>query len=310
MEFMDRKLNIALIGCGIWGKNILRDLLSLGVDTTVIDVNDNLKDEITGIGAKSFYSKIPEFNQYDAVVISTPAITHRNVLEQLIEFENPVYIEKPLCTTMDDLEWIKSSYSGKNIFLMHVWRYHNGIIELGNIAKNNMLGKPVRLITKRTNWTSPRQDVDTIWTLLPHDLTIAIEVLGFIPEPVSATCEIYGNKARGMTGFMGSVPGFSFEVSNRYFDKRREVRLHCENGVAVLKDGLTDHVELYHGDDYSYPEDVKTENIFFDNTPPLKKEINVFIDYINGGKKPKSSLEEGINVVEKIIELRQLANIE
>lgn len=307
---MDRNINVGLIGCGIWGKKILRDLLSLGASTTVIDINSDIEADVIKLGATSFSLDIHEPDQYDGIVISTPASTHRLLLEKLSDYQKPVFIEKPLCCSLEDLDWIKQNCSARDIHLMHVWRYHNGIIELGKTAKDKKLGNPIQLVTKRTNWTSPRQDVDSVWTLLPHDLTIAKEVFGYIPQPVSAVSEIYSGIPKGMAGILGKAPSMIFEVSNRYFDKRREVRLHCEGGIAVLQDEITDHIEIYYGGPDSNFDDIETDKIYFDNTPPLKRELGIFIDYLESGEKPKSDLNEGIDVVERILELRELANLE
>lgn len=306
---MEKKIKIALVGCGNWGMNILRDLLSLEADVSVIDSDIKLEKKVISLGATSFFKDLSKTEQFDGIIISTPASTHRILLEKLKNCGKPIFVEKPLCTSGEDLEWIKKNCDGMQIFLMHVWRYHAGIVELGTIAKEKKLGNPVQLVTKRTNWTSPRQDVDSVWTLLPHDLTIAKEILGYIPEPRNAVCEVYNGTPRGMSGALGEVPGMIFEVSNRYFDKRREVRLHCENGVAVLKDEITDHIDIYLGGPESKMDSVKPDKIYFQNIPPLKTEIDVFLEFIKAVDKPKSDLVEGIEVVEKIIKLRELAGI-
>jgi len=306
---MKEKLKIGLIGCGTWGKNILADLVLLGADTTVFDINPAIKNDIISLGANSFETEILNIDRFDGLVVSTPAVTHLEILDTISEFNKPIYLEKPLCTSKVDLERVKQELCGKKIFLMHVWRYHNGIIELGRIAKNKNLGNPVQLITKRTNWTSPRQDVDSVWTLVPHDLTIVLEIFGYIPEPKSAICEFYKNKPKGMLGIMGEEPSFIFEVSNRYIDKRREVRLHCENGVAVLKDEKVNYIDIYTGDSNSVSEKIIPEKIEFQNSPPLKKELETFLEYLNGGDAPKSSLQEGILIVENILLLRKLAGL-
>ena len=306
---MKEKINIGLIGCGIWGKKILRDLVELGSKTTVIDVDPAIKDDVINLGANSFETQISNLDRFDGLVISTPAITHLEILETISGFNKPVFLEKPLCTSKTDLEEIKKEFSNKNIFMMHVWRYHNGIVELGRIAKSKSLGRPIQLLTKRTNWTSPRQDVDSVWTLVPHDLTIVLEIFGYIPDPKIAVCENYHNIPRGMLGIMGENPSFIFEVSNRYTDKRREVRLHCEKGIAILGNENSEYIEIFKGDSESKIENVVEEKIYFDNDPPLKKELNIFLDYIRGGNEPKTGLLEGIQVVEKILELRNLAKL-
>ena len=306
---MERKIQIALVGCGNWGMNILRDLLSLDADISVIDIDDRLEKEVIRLGANSFFREVDGLEELDGIIISTPASTHRLLLEKFKDYEKPIFVEKPLCTSREDLEWIKKNCSEMQIFLMHVWRYHEGIIKLGRIAKEKTLGNPVQLVTKRTNWTSPRQDVDSVWTLLPHDLTIAKEILGYIPEPRNAVSEIYNGTARGMSGALGQFPGMIFEVSNRYYDKRREVRLHCENGVAVLKDEVADHIDIYYGGPESTIDSVKPDKVYFENRPPLKTELVIFLEFIKANEKPKSDLNEGIEVVEKILKLRELADI-
>lgn len=301
-------MKIGLIGCGKWGRNILRDLVSLNIDVIVYEVDEKKKEAAFKQGAKKFKTGLEELGNLDGLIICTPATTHAELLNKLKEFDKPVFVEKPLCTNINDLEFIKK-HSDKDIFLMHIWRYHAGIVGLGEINRSRELGNLVQLKTIRANWTSPRVDTDSVWTLVPHDLTIAYEILGYIPEPIFATCEIYGGQPKGMLGILGKSPKFIFEVSNRYFDKRREIRAHFENGVAVIKDEKVDYIEIYHGNEKTRAEDVKVEKRFFDNSLPLKKELSSFIQCLNGGNRPKSDLQEGIKVVENILKLRKLAGL-
>ncbi|MGH7886023.1 MAG: Gfo/Idh/MocA family protein [Thermodesulfobacteriota bacterium] len=305
---MEKKLKIGLIGCGIWGKNILRDLILLGVEVYVYEVDEKEKENSLKLGANKYITKMEELSYLDGIIISTPATTHANILNSLEDFDRPIFVEKPLCTSESDLESIKK-LADKDIFLMHIWRYHAGIIELGKINKSKELGELVRLKTSRTNWTSPRVDTDSVWTLAPHDITIALEILGYIPKPNYATCEVYNGEPKGMVAVLGKSSEFIFEVSNRYFDKKREVRGHFEKGVAVLKDEKVNFLEIYHGDENSKLEKVKVEKRYFNNDFPLKKELSAFIDYINCGEPPKSNLQEGIDVIETVLKLRELTGL-
>lgn len=305
---MEKKLNIGLIGCGIWGKNILRDLIYLGAEVYIYEVDEKEKENASELGASGYFTKLEKLNSLDGFIISTSATTHANILKSLDDFNKPIFMEKPLCTTSHDLESIRR-FEDKDIFLMHIWRYHSGIIKLREIVESKELGELIKLKTVRANWTSPRVDTDSVWTLVPHDITTALEILGYIPEPRFATCETYNGEPKGMLGVLGNSPKFIFEVSNRYFDKRREVRCHFEKGVAVLKDEKVNYIEIYRGGAESKPESVKFEKISFDNYSPLKRELLAFFDYINGGDPPKSNLSEGIDVTETVLKLRKLAGL-
>jgi predicted dehydrogenase len=189
---------------------------------------------------------------------------------------------------------------------MHNWRYHARIQLLTDITKSQELGELVFYKSNRCNWTSPRSDVDSVWTLIPHDITIAFHILGYFPEPIAAVVENYGGIQRGMTALLGKNPACVFEVSNRYADKRREVRLHFTKGVAVLKNEVVDYIEIYHGDDCSNPDEMRLEYRSFEPIPTIRKELEIFLGFLAGGMPPKTTLQEGIRVVEIIHQLKKL----
>ena len=299
-------MTIGLIGCGIWGKAILRELFSLNISTKVFDPNPAAQAEIAAIFPNSLVSIIENLKLVDGIILASPSATHRFILEQIIPWGIPIFIEKPLTTSLDDANALRQ-YAQKPLFMMHIWRYHSGIQLLGKIAKEKQIGDITALYTRRCNWTSPRTDTDSIWNLAPHDLTISIEILGSIPLPKAVSIEWHGEVARGMTALLGDNPLVQIEVSNRYFDKRREVRLHGTDGIAVLADEKVDYIDIYYGNDESYPSPIRHERLFFDSTPPLKKEILAFINYLNGGPPPISDFQEGLLTIELLTKLHAMA---
>jgi predicted dehydrogenase len=161
----------------------------------------------------------------------------------------------------------------------------------------------------RTNWTSPRTDVDSIWNLAPHDLTLAIEILGHIPVPRAAIAEVHAGRAVGMTALLGDSPWLIFDVSNRYRDKRREVRVHGRDGVAVMTDPESGRIELTRGDLTSAPSAATTDVRAFATESALRRELAAFLGFVDGGPPPKTSAQEGANVVRCVEELRGLAGV-
>lgn len=304
--FMKQNSSIGLIGVGIWGEKILRDLVALGAEVWVIEQDNRHLEKALKMGASRYLTEIPVDDLPDGWVVSTPAATHFEVLKKLFLLGKPIFVEKPLTCNYSEASLLRQLATSPT-FVMHNWRYHEGIRMLSAIAKSGELGEVIFFKSNRCNWTSPRSDVDSVWTLIPHDITIAYSVLGYFPEPKAAVVEEYGGIQRGMTAFLGKNPACVLEVSNRYGDKRREVRVHFTKGVAVLKNETVDYLEIYHGDDRSKPEEITLEIRKFEPIQPLRKELEIFLGYLTGGPAPETSLEEGIRVIQLIDQLKTLA---
>lgn len=297
---------IGLIGCGIWGKNILRELISLNIDVKVVDSHPVIKAELADTHPQLSVNSLDELSLTDGIILASPSATHRQILEQIIPWNLPIFVEKPLTTSLGDAKAIQQ-IAHNNLFMMHIWRYHAGIQLLGEIARTHEIGNVTALYTSRCNWTSPRTDTDSVWNLAPHDLTIAIEILGHVPTPIAVSIEWHNGMARGMTALLGETPFVQIEVSNRSVTKRREVRLHGTEGIAVLTDEKVDYVDIFYGNDHSYPSPIRQERRYFDSTPPLKRELMAFVGFLNGGPAPISSFQEGIDTVEILSQLHQMA---
>jgi len=298
---------IGLVGCGIWGRNILRDLLILGQEVVVIDHSEENRNKALSMGASKAWNEKPKSMAPEGWIISTPATTHYTVLKEFLSDNVPIYVEKPLTCDRNESEKLLS-LNRKDIFVMHNWKYHSGIQMLTELVQSRELGELKFYKSNRCNWTSPRSDVDSVWTLIPHDITIASTMLGYFPEPKAAIVEKYNGIERGMTALVGDEIPCVLEVSNRYPDKRREVRLHFSKGVAILKDEKVDYIEIYHGDDRSNPDTIKYEKRQFSKVSPLIAELNSFIQYLQGGEEPLSNLKDGVQVIQMIDKLKNLAN--
>jgi predicted dehydrogenase len=298
---------IGLVGCGLWGKLVLRDLLNLRVSVVVADVDPAARAAAAALGVTAF-GNIEALPAVDGLIVATPAVTHTAVITALVPRAVPTLVEKPFTTNAIEAARLAEQGGGR-LFVGHTWRYHPGIQLLGEIARSGEIGPVVGLRSTRTNWTSPRTDVDSIWNLAPHDLTLAIEILGHIPPPRAAVAEVHDGHAVGMTALLGDTPWLIFDVSNRYRDKRREVRVHGEHGVAVMTDPDLGRVEITRGDARSRPDATVTETRAFSSESALARELATFLRFIEGGPPPKTSAAEGAEVVACVARLRELAGL-
>ena len=298
---------IGLVGCGLWGKLVLRDLLALDVQVVTADIDPSARAAAAAAGV-TVVADPSELPAVDGLIVATPAITHARIVTALLPRAVPVLVEKPFTTNTAEAERLARD-GGDRLFAGHTWRYHPGVQLLGEIARSGELGPIVGLRSTRANWTSPRTDVDSIWNLAPHDLTLAIEILGGIPAPRAAVAEVHGGRAVGMTALLGDEPWLVFDVSNRYRDKRREVRVHGRNGVAVMADPESGRIDITRGDLTSSPADAIHEVRAFSSESALTRELTAFLAFIEGGPPPKSSAAEGVDVVRCVARLRELAGV-
>ena len=288
---------VAVVGCGRWGRLIAADLEALGADVVAID-----PDPSTGACVAS----LDQAGSVDGIVVATPASSHADVLRAVAPLGVPVFCEKPLTDRVADAEEVVALL-GDRLHVMHVWRYHPGVEMLGELARGGALGEVRGLRTARTGWTSPRTDVDAIWTLVPHDITLAIEILGHIPTPRAALVEVLDGRAVGIWAQLGGDDGpfVAVEASTRFGDKRREVRVHGSEAVAVLRHPDDSEIVIERGRDA----EPRIETVSFTPDPPLRRELAAFLGHLDGGAAPKSSGREGLEVVRAVAELRALAGL-
>jgi len=302
------QVTIGLIGCGRWGLNILRDLLKLRCRVVVVEIDPTNRTRAAALHPGLVVSSISEVPEVDGIVVATPATTHAAVVEGVLDRGVPVFCEKPLTTDPESaLRLVEAG--GDRLFVMHVWAYHRGVMRLAEIARNGELGPVLALRTERKNWTSPRTDTDAIWTLVPHDLSIGLAILGQIPTPRSAVVEVIADKAVSLIAVLGDAPFLALDCSTRFAEKRREVRLHCRDGVAILPNSESPFIEILRSTP-PIDEVPAVERQLLTGDAALFRELCVFVDYLRGGPRPPTDAREGLAVVEGVSALRALAAVE
>ena len=286
------------MGCGSWGRYILRDLLSLGCSVSVVARSPESRARAEGVD--TIVGTVAELPEVDGIVIATPTTTHATVIEQALERGVPVFVEKPLTNDPAAADRL-AAMAGKRLFVMDKWRYHLGVELLRDLARDGSLGAVRGLLTTRIGWGNPHDDVDAAWVLAPHDLSIALEILGELPGARAAVADLSSGEVQGLVGLLGERPWHRLEISVRSPERRREVQLVCQEGVALLADGYSEHV-LVHRDGADEPErrEIAAEL-------PLLRELRAFVEHLQGGPPPRSSAAEGALVVRRIAELRALA---
>jgi predicted dehydrogenase len=294
---------VGLVGCGNWGRHILRDLVALGCEVPVVARSDESKVRAREGAAAAIVQSVASLPRLDGAVVASATSAHAAVIDELLALGVPVFCEKPL--TDDPAEANRlAALAPDTLFVMDKWRYHPGVRELAAIARERRLGTVAGLVTRRVGWGNIHDDVDAVWVLAPHDFAIALEIFGALGRPEAAVAHAFGSRVEQLTGLLrGADWWHTLEVSARSPKRRRVIELHCEGGVAVLSDGWAEHVSVF----TDGHEGVAEQRVEARGELPLLAELRAFVEHLGGGPPPRSSAAEGAAVVAAIAELRTLA---
>jgi predicted dehydrogenase len=172
---------IGLIGCGAWGAHILRDLQSCGAVVHVADPSESARRHANTLGAKSIVEDVSQLPQCDGYIIAAPTALHAGLIEALLDSGRPIFTEKPMTGDVASAQRIADA--GKDrVYVMQKWRYHPGIERMRQELAGGRIGDILAIHLQRSGWGRSQRDINAIWTLMPHDLSIVLHWLGGIPR--------------------------------------------------------------------------------------------------------------------------------
>ena len=205
-----RKWGIGVIGCGEWGPNHLRNFSALP-NAAIVAVADarevrlqRVMAQYPGAAACRGGEELLQVPGLDAVIVATPAVTHYSIVREAILANKHVLCEKPLCTRVDEAEELLKLAHERNVRLMvgHVFLFNAGIRKLKDVVLSGTLGPIFYLVSRRTNLGPIRADVDAIWDLASHDISIANFLLDGVPSEVSAVGKGFLRESVADVGFI------------------------------------------------------------------------------------------------------------
>ena len=324
-------LNIAIIGLGYWGPNLLRvfDTLDECVVRYCCDSDDgirrNYQNAYPHISILDEFEAILNDPHLDAVVIATPAPTHYFLAKRALECNKHVFVEKPLTLKLENSIELTELAEQKKITLMvgHLMLYHPAVEWLKNTIVEGKLGKIHYLYSQRLNLGRIRSEENAMWSLAPHDISIALHLIGKSPESV---------KASGYAYLQPSIEDVVF--INLEFANKIAAHIHCSwldpNKIRKLTVVGSKSMAVF--DDINKEEPIRVyDKVFnYDNTDtiqdlpppavrfgdiwipqissdePLMRECQHFLDSINNSTTPKSDGQNGVEVL-RVLQKAQYA---
>lgn len=312
------KAKIAVIGCGHWGKNLVRNFKELGALKYICDANKDHADEMAK-NNNVISATIDEVlkSDVDGVVIAAPAEQHYDLAKAVLKAGKNVFVEKPLSLEVEEAKELcaLSKKMEKILMVGHLLQYHSGFLKIKELVQNGKLGKLQYIYSNRLNLGKFRNEENILWSFAPHDISMILSLAGGVPDTVFATGSAHLNKnIQDITTthltFKNGIQSHIF-VSWLHPFKEQKLVVVGERGMAVFDDGLdwSEKVKLYpHKVNWvngmPQPQKAEFENISLKTEEPLKLECSHFLECIDENKIPRTDGEEGLRVL-KVLDASQ-----
>jgi predicted dehydrogenase len=326
-------ITIAVIGCGHWGPNFVRNFTRLP-GSAVLEVCDSDTKKLRHI--KSLYPSVktqPDYRgvlrnkRIDAVVIATPAATHYQLAREALACGKHVLLEKPIALGLREAENLVAISKRRNKVLMvgHTFLYHPAIRTMKKIIDKQELGSLYYLHAKRTNLGPLRKDVSAMWDLAPHDISIFNYLIGSTPIQAVARGQDYLQKKTIDVAFITLTYPHNIiaNIHVSWLDPRkvREVTVVGSRKMLVFDDLSQDApIRMYdkrvmkkkYGQDYTSFEEFQmiiheglVTNPVFKTEEPLKVECEHFLSCVKTGELPLTCGEHARTILKTLLAAQQ-----
>lgn len=316
-------ISVGVVGCGYWGPNLIRNFYSLS-DCRVGKICDSSRERLEHVGRLytasqlvQDFASVVEDPDIDAVAIATPVHTHFPLARQSLLAGKHTFIEKPMATSVGECRELIDIARDNSLMLMvgHTFVYNPTVRKIKELVDSGELGEIMYISSRRLNLGLFQHDINVVWDLAPHDISIILYILG--KDPLSVNCQGRAHIRPGIED-VASVTlnfengGFAM-VHSSWIDpkKVREITIVGDKKMLVYDDNeplekikiydkrveKPPHYDTFAEFTYSYHYgDMHAP--YVKQVEPLKAECKCFLDSIRNGVACESSGEDGLRVVQ------------
>ncbi len=311
---MTKELNIALIGCGNWGKNIARNLHEMGSLACIYDINKRLSEKLS----RKYNSPIFELNRIfenkniTGIVIASPAITHRDLATHALENDKDVLIEKPFCLSLPDAQKLSLLATNKNKILMagHLLNYHNAFIKMKELIRNGKIGLPQNIRANRLALGAVRSKESVIYDLSAHDISMILSITEELPIDVSVQSIHHHNNIGPdiISVKLSFSKGVTALINSDWMCPYKEHKFSVigTKGSLIFDDTKNWSEKLLYNPSFVTSKNsiitAPLEKIKTKENEPLKSELEEFVSSVYSRKSPLTDHKEALKV-QKVMDM-------
>ncbi len=325
------QVGIGVIGLGHWGPNYLRTFRQLA-DARVVFASDSDGSRLEALSSlypevefTGDYREVLRSGEVDAVVVATPGKTHREIAGAALESGKDVLCEKPLAVSSAECRELNSLAGRKKRVLMvgHIFMYNAGIQKIKQYIESEKMGKVYYMTSMRTNPGPVREDVNVVYDLATHDVSIFNYLMGGPPKKASAQAASFLKPGREDIGFITlHYPGGTLghvHVSWLTPRKQREIMVVGSHRMIIWDDlnplepvrvhSRGSLEEPFYSDFGSFVRMARASDVHMPKISaeePMVLQNGHFIECVRSRQKPLSDGNNGLEVV-RTLEMVQKA---
>ena len=313
-------LQVAVVGAGYWGKNLVRNFAQLRALAMICDANETALQAqaalYPGVQTTTRLEDALADEGIQAVVLATPAALHYEQVKQALSAGKHVFVEKPLALHYTEgLELVELAESqGRVLMVGHILEYHPAVAVLRDLIQLGELGELRYLYSNRLNLGKVRTEENILWSFAPHDIAVITRLVGAEPTVVSASGQSYlqpdiVDVTVTNLAFPNDVRAHIF-VSWLHPSKEQKLVVVGDRKMAVFDDTAREgKLKLYDkGIEWRsglpVPRQTAETTLFFEETEPLRLECEHFLACIREGKQPLTDGASALRVL-KVLEACQ-----
>jgi len=307
------KKNVAVVGAGYWGKNLVRNFHELGALAAVCDTDAKRLEEIASScpEAKTLdrYEDVLRNKGITAVSIASPAEQHAEMVRQALVAGKDVCVEKPLCLSAAEGSTLVALAKEKKRILMvgHLLWYHPAVLKLKELVDAGELGRIRYVYSSRLNLGKIRREENILWSFAPHDISVILGLLGEEPNRVRSQGGNYlheriADVTVSLLSFPSGVKAHLF-VSWLHPFKEQKLVVVGDRKMAVFDDVAEKNKLVLYPHSIGWKNRVpvahkaEAEPVVFEAQEPLRAECAHFLECVRTRNRPRTDGEEGLRVL-------------
>ena len=303
---------VAAVGCGHWGKNIVRNLARLGALHSICEPNLVQAAKISAehnVPTQTL-AQLLEDSQCDAIALASPAALHSRQVRRALNAGKHVFVEKPLALNVSEGEELAALADRHARVLMvgHLLHYHPHIRKLIELVQSGVIGDVKCIYANRLSPGKLRLEEDVMWSFAPHDISVILAMMGEMPRRVRAEGQsvLSENVIDIATISLDFPTGVSARVHVSWISPYKEQKLTVvgSKATAVFDDRagwqdkllVFDHQIVYRD---GRPWGLKALAQRFDipECEPLREECAHFLESVRFGTAPRTDSAEAVRVL-------------
>lgn len=304
---------VAVVGAGYWGKNLVRNFHGLNALGAICDSDperlESFKQQYPLARMFHAYSDVLNDATIRAVAIATPAEAHAVAVREALLAGKDVFVEKPLCLSVEEGQELVALAKKKDRILMvgHLLWYHPAVLKLKELIAAGELGRIQYIYSNRLNLGKIRREENILWSFAPHDISVILGLLNEMPDNVRAQGGNYlhhqiADVTISLLSFASGVKAHIF-VSWLHPFKEQKLIVVGDRKMAVFDDmEKKDKLLLYpHSIDWKnnipIANKADAQPVELDQGEPLRAEGQHFLDCVATRTTPRTDGEEGLRVL-------------